>query len=103
MIHCRGVVPGGVGGVMALPDFGRSLNPISTSRGRLCPPSNSTPGFSDLPTALHCYAVCKLYVLVLKVFLEEYGCKIVCLNFLKSIKLIACISDNHQYMSENSY
>ena len=36
------------------PDFGRSVNPISTKGGgRLCPPSNTgTPGFSDLPTAL---------------------------------------------------
>ena len=35
---CRGVVPGGAGGGMAPPDFGRSVNPISTRRGRLCPP-----------------------------------------------------------------
>ena len=34
-------------------DFSRSVNPISTRRGRLCPPNNAgTPGFSDLPTAL---------------------------------------------------
>ena len=26
----RGVVPGGAGGAMAPPDFGRSVNPIST-------------------------------------------------------------------------
>ena len=38
---------------MAPPDFGRSVNPISTKGGRLCPPNNTgTPGFSDLPTAL---------------------------------------------------
>ena len=37
---------------MAPPDFGRSVNPISTRWGRLCPPNNTgTPGFSDLPTA----------------------------------------------------
>ena len=36
------------------PDFGRLVNPISTKGGRLCPPNNtSTPGFSDLPTALY--------------------------------------------------
>ena len=32
-ISIRGVVPGVAGGAMALPDFGRSVNPIST-RGR---------------------------------------------------------------------
>ena len=49
----RPVVPGGAGGAMAPPDFGRSVNPISTRWGRLCPPNNiGTPGFSDLPTAL---------------------------------------------------
>ena len=38
---------------MAPPDFARSVNPISTKGGRLCPPNNTgTPGFSDLPTAL---------------------------------------------------
>ena len=41
------------GGVMAPQNFGRSVNPISTKGGRLCPPNNTgTPGFSDLPTAL---------------------------------------------------
>jgi hypothetical protein len=38
---------------MAPPNFVRSVNPISTKGGRLCPPNNTgTPGFSDLPTAL---------------------------------------------------
>jgi hypothetical protein len=47
------VVPGDAGGAMAPPDFGRSVNPISTKGVRLCPPNNNgTPGFSDLPTAL---------------------------------------------------
>ena len=33
--------------------IGRSVNPISTRVGRLCPPNNTgTPGFSDLPPAL---------------------------------------------------
>ena len=38
MLHGRTVVPGGARGAMAPPDFGRSVNPISTRRGRLCPP-----------------------------------------------------------------
>ena len=49
----RGVVPGGARVAMAPPDFGRSVNPISTKGGRLCPPYNTgSPGFSDLSTAL---------------------------------------------------
>ena len=50
----RGVVPGGAGDVMTPPDFGRSVNPIST-RGtdyaHLI--TTGTPGFSDLSTALY--------------------------------------------------
>ena len=47
------VVSRGVGGAMALPDFGRSVNSISTKGDRLCPPNNTgTSGFLDLPTAL---------------------------------------------------
>ena len=43
--HIRGVVQ----------DFGRSVNPISTKVGRLCPPNNTgTPGFSNLLMALWC-------------------------------------------------
>ena len=37
----RPVVPGGAGGAMAPPDMGRSVNPISTKGGRLCPPNNT--------------------------------------------------------------
>ena len=52
--HYRAVVPGCAGCAMAHPDFGRSVNPIST-RGtdyaHLI--TSGTPGFSDLPTALH--------------------------------------------------
>ena len=49
----RGVVPGGAGGAMAPPNFGRSANPISTKGDRLCQPNNiGTPRFSDLLTAL---------------------------------------------------
>ena len=53
----RGVVLGGAGGASggakAPPDFGRSVNPIST-RGTDYAHLNTTgtPGFSDLPTAL---------------------------------------------------
>ena len=54
-VRCKPVVPGGAGGAMAPPDFGRSVNPISTKGVRLCPPNNTgTPGFSDLLTALMC-------------------------------------------------
>ena len=49
-MHNRGVISGGAGGAMVPPDFGRSVNPISTWGGSLCPPNNT--GFSDLPTAL---------------------------------------------------
>ena len=46
----KGVAPGVAKGAMAPPYFGRSVNPISTSGGSLCPPNNTgTPGFSDLP------------------------------------------------------
>ena len=53
--HTRGVVPRGTGGSMVPPNFGTSVNPISTNcnGGRLCPPNNTgTPGFPDLPRAL---------------------------------------------------
>ena len=48
--HFRGVVPGGAGDVRGPPDFGRSVNPISTRSSRLQLPR--TPWFSDVPTAL---------------------------------------------------
>ena len=52
---------GGAGGAMAPSDFERSVNPISTKEGRLCPPNNiGNPGFSDLPKALHCVSQCIL-------------------------------------------
>ena len=47
-MHCRSVVPGGAGGAMEPPIFGRSVNPISTKGDRLCRPNNT-----DLPMALH--------------------------------------------------
>ena len=51
-----GVSSLGVPGAMAPPDFGRSVNPISTRGGRLCPPNNTgILRFSDLPTALYCW------------------------------------------------
>ena len=55
-IQTGGVFPGGAGSAtMAPPDFGRSVNPIST-RGtdyvhRI---TTGTPGLSDLPMALLC-------------------------------------------------
>ena len=52
-IQFRPVVPGGAGAAIAPPDFGRSVNPISTmgadNAHRI---TTGTPGFSDLPTAL---------------------------------------------------
>ena len=38
LVHHRPVVPWGAGGAMAPSEFGRSVNTISTRRGRLCPP-----------------------------------------------------------------
>ena len=53
IVNVRPVFPGDAGDVMAPPDFGRTVKPISTKVGRLCTPNNTgTPGFSDLPTAL---------------------------------------------------
>ena len=53
--RCRPVVHGCAGCAKAHPDFGRSVNPIST-RGtdyaHLI--TTGTPRFSDLPTALRC-------------------------------------------------
>ena len=44
---------GWAGWALAHPEFGSSVNPITTRGGRLCPPNNTcTPGFSDLPTTL---------------------------------------------------
>ena len=37
ILSIRPVVPGCAGCAMAHPDFGRSVNPISTSGDRLCP------------------------------------------------------------------
>ena len=53
LTRSRGVVPGGAGGAMATPDFGRSVNPILTRGDRLCPPQYyEPPGFLDLATGL---------------------------------------------------
>ena len=57
-VKFRPVVPGCAGCAMAHPDFGRSLNSISsrgTDYNQL--KTTGTPGFSDLPTALY-YAHC---------------------------------------------
>jgi hypothetical protein len=51
----RGVVSGGAEGAMALPDFGRSVNPISTKgegANYAKPNDTGTSGFSELPSAL---------------------------------------------------
>ena len=53
----RPVVPGGAGGAMASPDFGKFVNPFSTRGDRLYPPTiphinTRPPRFSDLPTFL---------------------------------------------------
>ena len=53
--ECRPFVPGGAVGAMVPPDFGRSVSPISTKGGKLCPPNNTgIPRFSGLPTDLEC-------------------------------------------------
>ena len=50
----RGVVPGGAGGAChGTPDFGKSVNPISTRETDYAHIiTTGTPGFSVLPTAL---------------------------------------------------
>ena len=57
-----GVVPWCAGGALTPPDFGRSVNPISTGGGaRLCPPNiTGTSGFLDLPTAPYLHNRMKL-------------------------------------------
>ena len=52
---CRPVVPGGAGGSIAPPDFGRSVNlsqPGGTDYAHYI--TTGIPGFSSLPTALLC-------------------------------------------------
>ena len=54
--NLRPVVPRGAGGAMAPPNFGRSVNHISTPRGAdYAQQIIGNPGFSDLPTALCLY------------------------------------------------
>ena len=43
MISIRGVARGGAEGARAPPEFGRSVNPIQTRGGRLCPPHYCQP------------------------------------------------------------
>ena len=44
MLHLgRGVARGGAEGARAPPEFGRSVNPIQTRGGRLCPPHYCQP------------------------------------------------------------
>ena len=64
---------------MKPPDFGRSVNPISTKGGRLCPPNNTgTPGFSDLPTALICKGSKSLMFEFLFKLAWTQGCFYIC-------------------------
>ena len=52
-LHTRAVGTGRVAGcICPPPDSSRSVNPISTMRGRFCPLQRYYPGFSDLPSAL---------------------------------------------------
>ena len=52
-LRIRDVVPGGAGGAMAPPDFGRSVNPISTRGTDYAHlTTTSSLGFPDHPTAL---------------------------------------------------
>ena len=45
--------PGGPGGPLAPPIFGRSVNPIPTGEGRLSPPiTTGTPNVFHLPASL---------------------------------------------------
>ena len=55
--------PGGPGGPVAPPIFGRSVNPITTGEGRLSPPITSgTPKIFHLPTSLQVKSLLKLHV-----------------------------------------
>jgi hypothetical protein len=57
IVAIRGVAPGGAGGAMAPPDFGRSINPMYLYQGRTVYThliDTGTPEFLDLPTALQC-------------------------------------------------
>ena len=46
--------PGGPGGPLAPPIFGRSVNPIPTGEGRLSPPiTTGTPNVFHLPASLN--------------------------------------------------
>ena len=66
----RGVVPGGA---MAPPVFGRSVNPISTRGADYAHHITAgTPGFSDLPTALHSTRYFKIYETLIFTFYLFY-------------------------------
>ena len=55
---CRG---GGARDDMVPPDFGRSVNPISTEEGKLCPHITSPPPrFSNLPKSLGSMMSCEI-------------------------------------------
>ena len=72
---------------MAPPDFGRSVNPISTRGDRLCPRIIiGTPGFSDLPTALNTQVI----------NLKPYFPHNICTTFITSMNRI---QSSHQSTS----
>ena len=51
--------PGGPGGPLAPPIFGRSVNPIRTREGRLSPPNTTGPlNVFHLPASLTLFALC---------------------------------------------
>ena len=54
IVWAEAVVSGGAGGVLALPEFGSSVNPTPTRGGQIMPTpfTASTPGFQNLTTAL---------------------------------------------------
>ena len=86
--ECRGVILGAAGGAMAPPDFGRSVNPIST-RGtdyaNLI--TNGTPGFSDLPTALSYYAYLGAHICYLSFFKAVFSFNVPTLCFMIRIEV----------------
>ena len=71
--------PGGPGGPLPPPIFGKPVNPIPTMGGRFCPPFTSgTPNVFHLPASLGWVeTVSNIYIPI--------GSKLVALGFLVSI------------------
>ena len=59
-VQFRGVARGGAEGARAPPEFSRSVNPIQTRGGELCPSHycQPPPGFKKLSTSLIYVFVC---------------------------------------------